>query len=36
MQDLLLICGPLAVVVYAAVNLTQFELFLNWVARLFQ
>jgi hypothetical protein len=26
----------LAVVVYAAVDPTQFELFLNWVARLFQ
>ena len=34
MQDLLLICGPLAIVVYAAVNPTQFELFLQWVARL--
>ena len=36
MQDLMLICGPVAIAVYAAVNPTQFELFLRWVTGLFQ
>jgi hypothetical protein len=35
MEDLLLICAPVGVLVYAVVFPTQFALFLNWIAAMF-
>jgi hypothetical protein len=36
MEDLLLICAPIGVLVYAAVCPGQFSSFLYWAAGLFQ
>ena len=35
MEDLLLICAPIGILVYAAISPHQFGMFLNWLGGMF-